>query len=147
MPWHLPAELAHFKKLTMGKPIVMGRNTWKSLPGLLPHRTHIVITRDPNYTANGAEVVHSLDEALRLAGDADEVMIIGGADLYRQTLPIAARLYLTLVHEAFEGDAHFPPFDPGQWSEVSRETHERDEKNPVAFTFVTYERPGPEGPC
>lgn len=140
LPWRLPADLAHFKRLTMGKPIVMGRRTWASLPGLLPHRTHIVITRDMTYSASGAEVAHSLDEALAIAGDVDEVMIIGGADLYRQTLPIAARLYLTLVHQCFEGDAYFPAFDPGPWIEVSREAHPPDEKNAVSYTFITYER-------
>lgn len=144
LPWRLPADLAHFKRLTLGKPIVMGRRTWESLPGLLPHRTHIVVTRDRGYIAQGAEVAHSLDDALALVGGAEEVMIIGGADLYRQTLPFADRLYLTLIHEAFEGDAYFPPVDPERWCEVSRETRPPDEKNPIALTFVTYERPGPD---
>lgn len=140
LPWRLPADLAHFKRLTMGKPIIMGRRTWESLPGLLPHRRHIVISRDPDYVAQGAEVTTSLDDALLLAGDADEMMVVGGANLYAQTLPMAARLYLTYVHDTFEGDTRFPEFDMCAWREISRERHEPDGRNPHAYSFVTMER-------
>lgn len=140
LPWRLPADLAHFKRLTLGKPIVMGRRTWESLPGLLPHRTHVVITRDRHYAANGASVAHGIDHALSLVGDVDEVMVIGGEQLYRQTLPLASRMYLTLVHDEVEGDAVFPEFPPADWREVAREAHQADERNPAAYTFVTFER-------
>ncbi len=140
LPWRLPADLGHFKRLTMGKPIIMGRCTWESLPGLLPHRRHIVVTRDPDYVAEGAEIARSLDEALTLAGDADEMMIVGGANLYAQTLPMASRLYLTFVHDDFDGDTRFPAFDRDAWKEVARECHEADARNPHAYSFVTMER-------
>lgn len=142
LPWRLPADLAHFKRLTVGKPIVMGRRTWESLPGLLPHRTHVVITRNRDYRAAGASVVHGIDEALLLAGDVAEVMVIGGENLYRQTLPLVNRLHLTLVHEIVEGDAHFPAFASADWREVSREAHEADAHNPYRFTFLTLDRAG-----
>ena len=140
LPWHLPADLAHFKRLTIGKPIIMGRRTWESLPGLLPHRTHIVISRDPHYEAAGAFVVHSLNEALGFAGDAPEMMVVGGARLYTQTLPLATRLYLTLVHTRLEGDAHFPEIAASDWREVEREDHEADARNPHPYSFVTLQR-------
>lgn len=140
LPWHLPADLAHFKRLTIGKPIIMGRKTWESLPGLLPHRTHIVVTRDPDYRVEGGVVVHSLGEAFRFAGDADEMLVVGGADLYAQALPFATRLYLTRVHTEIDGDAFFPDFDPADWREVSRERHDADARNAFPFTFVTMER-------
>lgn len=140
LPWRLPADLAHFKRLTMGKPIVMGRRTWESLPGLLPHRTHVVVTRNRDYVAKGAAVVHGVDEALALVGDADEVMIIGGAQLYRQTLPLASRMYLTLVHDVIAGDALFPDYSPDDWQEVMREAHPADEQHRLGYTFVTLDR-------
>lgn len=140
LPWRLPADLAHFKRLTMGKPIVMGRRTWESLPGLLPHRTHIVLTRDADYVARGGFVVHSIDEALALVGDADEIMVIGGENLYRQTLPLASRMYLTLVHDYVDGDASFPDYAEAAWCEVSRQRLEADERNPHAYSFVDLRR-------
>lgn len=140
LPWRMPADLAHFKRLTLGKPIVMGRRTWESLPGLLPHRTHIVVTRDRGYRAQGGLVAHSIDEALELVADADEAMIIGGAELYAQTLPLVARLYLTYVHTQVTGDAFFPAFDPRDWVESSREDHPADERNPHPYSFVTLRR-------
>lgn len=143
LPWHLPADLAHFKRLTLGKPILMGRKTWESLPGLLPHRTHIVVTRNPAFVADGALVAANLDQALQLAGDVDEVMIIGGANLYAQTLPIANRLYLTLVDAEVDGDALFPPLDDTAWNEVAREQHDADERHAYAYAFVTLERQTP----
>ena len=140
LPWRMPADLAHFKRLTMGKPIIMGRRTWESLPGLLPYRTHIVVTRDRDYVAEGGFVVHSIEEAFRFAGDAEEMMVIGGADLYTQTLPLASRMYLTLIHEQIDGDARFPDHPKTQWREVSRESHAGDDRNPHAYSFVELER-------
>jgi dihydrofolate reductase len=140
LPWRLPADLAHFKRLTMGKPIVMGRRTWESLPGLLPHRTHVVVSRDPGYEIEGGIVVNSIEQALELVRDVDEIMVVGGANLYAQFLPSAARLYLTYVHAAFDGDAYFPELDPQAWRETSRERHSADARNSVDFSFVTLER-------
>jgi dihydrofolate reductase len=142
LPWRLPADLAHFKRLTLGKPIVMGRRTWESLPGLLPQRRHVVVTRDPAYEAPGAQVVHSIDEALDAASDSPEIMVIGGADLYRQTLPGAGRLYLTQVHARVDGDAFFPDFDPADWREVGRSERPADAANPFDLSFVTLVRVG-----
>jgi len=140
LPWRMPADLAHFKRLTMGKPIIMGRRTWESLPGLLPHRTHIVVTRDRDYTVEGGFVVHSPGEAFDLAGDAEEMMVVGGANLYAQTLPLASRMYLTLVHDRFEGDTFFPDYESVQWREISRERHVSDARNPHDYTFSTLVR-------
>ncbi|MBA1444576.1 MAG: type 3 dihydrofolate reductase [Chromatiales bacterium] len=140
LPWHLSADLQHFKRLTLGKPIVMGRKTWESLPGLLPKRQHIVVTGNRDYRAEGALVVHSIDEAVAAAGDAQEIMIVGGGAFYAQMLPRADRLYLTLVHTEVEGDAWFPEFDLSVWREVGREDFSADEKNCFAYSFVTLER-------
>ena len=140
LPWHMPADLAHFKRLTMGKPIIMGRRTWESLPGLLPHRTHVIVTRDREYAAQGGLVVHSIQQALDLVGDADEMMVVGGANLYAQTLPLASRMYLTVLHARFEGDTVFPDYDEAEWREVERESHPADERNPHAYTFLDLER-------
>lgn len=142
LPWHLPADLRHFKVLTMGKPMLMGRRTWESLPGLLPGRTHIVLSRTPGYQAPGCTVVGSLEQALQAAGDAPELMVIGGAALFAETLPRARRLYLTRIHATIEGDTFFPPYDPSQWRETAREHREADERNPYACTFITLERVG-----
>lgn len=142
LPWHLPADLAHFKRLTLGKPIVMGRKTWDSLPGLLPHRTHIVVSRNPGLVAEGALVAGSLPAALDMAGDVDEVMVIGGANLYAQALPLASRLYLTLVDTDVDGDALFPAYAPADWRELERETHTADGRNPFDYVFLTLVRAG-----
>ena len=121
LPWYLPNDLKYFKKVTFGKPIIMGRNTWESLKGPLPGRTNIVITRQPDYSAPGAKVVADLDQALELAGHLvvveghDEVVVIGGAQIYRLALPRADRLYLTQVHADVDGDTRFPDFDAGEW--------------------------------
>jgi len=140
LPWRMPADLAHFKRLTMGKPIIMGRRTWESLPGLLPHRTHVVVTRDRDYKVQGGFVVHSIQEAFEFAGDAEEMMAVGGANLYAQTLPLAARMYLTIVHDFFDGDAVFPDYEKAEWHEVARERHAADSRNPHDYTFSTLER-------
>ena len=139
LPWRLPADLAHFKRATMGKPMIMGRKTWESLPGLLPHRSHIVVTRDRGYRAQGALVAHTLEEAVALAGGA-EVSVIGGAEIYAQALPLADRMLLTMVDVEVDGDVCFPEFDAAQWREVEREAHPADGRNPHPYAFVTLER-------
>jgi dihydrofolate reductase len=140
MPWHLPAELQHFKEITLGRPIVMGRRTHESIARALPGRQNIVITRDRGYTSEGVRVVHSLEEAIAAAGDAPELMIIGGETLYRQALDRAGRIYLSLVHARLEGDTWFPELDPAQWQEVARVEHPGDEQNPYALSYLVLER-------
>jgi dihydrofolate reductase len=139
LPWHLPADLAHFKRLTLDKPVVMGRRTWESLPGPLPRRTHIVVTRDPSYRAEGCILVETPEAALE-AVDAPEIMVVGGESLYRAMLPKASRMYVTLVAASPEGDAHFPEWVPESWREVSRERRPCDERNAFDLTFLTLER-------
>ena len=141
LPWRLPGDMAHFKATTMGKPIVMGRKTWDSLGRALPGRENIVITRQPDYRASGAVVVGDLAGALAHVGDAEEVMIIGGAEIYALSLPRADRLYLTRVYASPDGDTHFPVFDEGEWTETGREDHEAEGEVP-AYSFVTLERSG-----
>jgi dihydrofolate reductase len=139
LPWHIPADLRRFKALTMGGVMVMGRKTFASLPGLLPGRRHIVLTRDAAWRANGAEVVHSVEEALQLAS-GERVSIIGGADIFAQFMPLADRIELTEVLADIEGDTVMPdPRDSGSWREVSSEEHPAEDGRP-AFRFVTLER-------
>jgi dihydrofolate reductase len=140
LPWRLPADLRHFKRVTVGKPILMGRKTYESIGHPLPERTNIVVTRDHAYAAPGCVVVHSIESALKAAGDHAEVMVIGGTDFYWQLLPKADRIYLTLVHEEFEGDALFPELDVSEWREVERTDCEPDEKNPWPYSFIRLER-------
>lgn len=141
LPWKLPADMKWFRRHTLGKPIIMGRKTFDSFGGrALPERSNIVVTRDKNYQAEGALVVYSIEEALQAAGDAEEVMIIGGASFYEQLLPRAERLYITQVHGKFEGDAWFPEFEMDEWQEVAREDHTADEKNAYDCTFLRFER-------
>jgi len=140
LPWHLPADLAHFKAITMGKPILMGRRTHESIGRPLPGRTNIVITRNRDYTAEGCSVVHSLEEAMQTVAGSGEIMIIGGAELYRQALPQVDILYLTCVEGEFEGDTFFPELDDAQWQETACENHAADEKNPYACRFLTLAR-------
>lgn len=140
LPWRLPADLAHFRRLTLDKPILMGRRTWESLPGLLPRRQHIVLTRDPDYRAAGCLLVPSLEAAIAAVGPVPELMIVGGASLYAEALPRAGRLHLTLVHARVEGDVSFPRWDPAEWDEVSRAEQGADERNPYAMTFLELRR-------
>jgi dihydrofolate reductase len=140
LPWHLPADLRHFKQLTTGKPMIMGRKTFESLPGLLPDRRHIVLTRDTAWEEEGAEVARSVEEALALA-NAPHVAVIGGAEIYELFLPRADRIELTEVHAAPEGDTVFPAFDAEAWKESARETHEAEGDRP-AHDFVTLVRRG-----
>lgn len=139
LPWHLPADLRRFKALTMGKPMIMGRKTFESFPAPLPGRRHIVLTRDAGWQAEGAEVVHDVPAALALAGDGD-VAVVGGAEIYRLFLPLAARVELTEVHADVAGDTVMPPLGP-EWRELARETHPAEKGRP-AFAFVTLEREG-----
>jgi dihydrofolate reductase len=140
LPWHLPADLRHFRQVTVGKPVVMGRKTHESIGRPLPERTNIVVTRDRSYQAQGCIVVHSIESALKAAGDREEVMVIGGTDFYQQLLPKADRIYLTLVHTQFEGDARFPELDEREWREVERTDCAPDEKNPWPYSFIRLER-------
>jgi len=139
IPWQIPEDMRHFKQLTLGKPCIMGRKTWDSLPKKpLRGRLNIVVTRDPQFTAEGATVVHSLDEASARARSesADEIAVIGGEEIYRATLPKAAVIYLTDVLEDFPGDAHFPAIDPWAWHETAREEHMSDSGVPYRFLIL-----------
>jgi len=140
LPWYLPADLWHFKQTTMGKPILMGRKTYESIGRPLPGRTNIVITRDEGYVAEGCVVVHSIEAALQAAGEQEEIMVIGGAEFYRQVLPHADTLYLTRIHEDFEGDTLFPELNAAEWREVERTDCEADDKNPYRYSFVRLDR-------
>jgi dihydrofolate reductase len=140
LPWHLPDDLRHFKRLTTGNPIVMGRRTFESIGRPLPDRRNIVMTRDPDYVAPDCDVVSSVREALELVEDADEVMIIGGGQVYRDFLPHADRIYLTRVQADVEGDTYFPDIDEAGWRLVSSEPHAADEKHAYAFDVIVFER-------
>ncbi len=140
MPWHLPEDLAHFKRTTLGKPIVMGRKTWESIGRPLPGRRNLVITRNPGYVAPGAEIAPGLEAALALVAHEAEAFVIGGGELYAQAMPLAQRLYLTEIDADFEGDAFFPTPAPAQWREIEREHHAATATRPWSFDFVTYER-------
>ena len=140
MPWHLPADLRHFKALTLGKPVIMGRRTFEAIGKPLPLRRNIVVTRDSQYRATGCEAAHSFTEALVLAAGAPEIMVIGGGEIYREALPRAQRIYFTRVHAHFEADTFFPPLDPAEWRETAREDHAADEHNRFAYSFLTLER-------
>lgn len=139
LPWRLPADLKYFKTVTLGKPIVMGRKTWESLGKPLPGRTNIVMTRRP-LQFSGCVVVEDVAAALRAAGDADELMVIGGADIFREFLPLAQRIYLTRVHAVIDGDVVFPLPEPAQWRELSRQDYPADERHAYPFSFIVLER-------
>ena len=138
--WHLPADLKHFKNKTTGKTIIMGRKTYDSIGKPLPNRRNIVITRQQGLQFAGIEVVNSLDEGLALCKDENEVFIIGGAEIYKQALPLVDKIELTRVHQEFEADAFFPDLDQETWKETWKEDHLPDEKNKFAYTFATLER-------
>lgn len=140
LPWHLPADLRHFKELTLGKPIIMGRKTFESIGKPLPGRKNIVVTRDQGYQADGCVVAHSLPEALAQAGAASEVMIIGGTELFAQALPLAHCLYLTFIRADFTGDVFFPLWDAAEWEETERQDFGADEKNKYSYSFINYSR-------
>jgi dihydrofolate reductase len=141
LPWHLPADLAFFKRTTMGKPIIMGRKTFESIGRPLPGRQNIVVTRDSSFSADGCDIANSIDQAMSLVSqDAAEAMLIGGASLYLQTLEQADALYLTQIHHTFTGDTWFPEIDMKQWIEDFREDFETDEKNIHTHSFMKYVR-------
>ena len=140
MPWHLPADLKHFKTLTLGKPVIMGRRTFEAIGKPLPQRRNIVVTRNPTFHSQGCETTASLTDALVLAVGAPEVMVIGGGEIYREAFPRAQRIYLTRVHARFEADTFFPALDPVEWRESACEDHAADERNLFAYSFLTLER-------
>jgi dihydrofolate reductase len=138
LPWHIPEELKHFKKLTLGHPVIMGRRTWESLKGPLPQRENIVVTRRPGYEAPGAAVATSLDAALALCIGEPLAFVIGGTQLFEQALPIAAGMVLTEIERDYEGDTRFPDWDRAQWKETQRESHTA--ASGVRFDLVLYEK-------
>jgi len=140
LPWHLPADLAHFKQVTMGKPIIMGRKTYESIGRPLPGRTNIVLSRSSDFHAQGVVTANTLEQALDYAAAENEVMIIGGSTIYELALPRVDRLYMTYVESDYEGDAWFPEFDLEQWRILASENHAADENNSSDYRFVTYER-------
>ncbi len=142
LPWRLSSDLRRFKRLTMGKPIIMGRLTWESIGRPLPGRQNIVITRNPDYVADGCDVVTSPAAALAAAGDVDEVMIIGGSQVYELFRQQASRLYLTRVDVEIDGDATFKAPEDDAWQLTHREAHAADRENEFAYEFRTYERKG-----
>ena len=138
--WHLPKDFQHFKSVTMGKPILMGRKTFESIGKALPGRKNIVITRDNNFTAEGIVIVHSITAALEATEEFDDVMVIGGASFYEQMLPVTETLYLTVVHQDFEADVFFPEIKTEDWEVVEQVKHEADEKHAYPYSFITYRR-------
>lgn len=140
LPWHLPADLRYFKSVTMGKPIIMGRKTYETIGRPLRGRHNIIMTRKKKYHAPGCTVVHSAEAALSAAGKVPEVMIIGGAAIYRRFLAQAERIYLTLIEASFEGDVTFPPLAPERWETVWEERHTVDEGHPYPFRFKVMAR-------
>jgi len=140
LPWHLPADFAHFKSVTMGKPIIMGRKTYESIGKPLPGRTNIVLSRNPDLQFEGVECVSSFEDAVALVADSAELMVIGGSTIYQMLLPQVDRMYITYVDGEFKGDAWFPDFDESQWVEKEVLVRESDEKNLYNCRFVTLER-------
>jgi len=146
MPWHLPADLAYFKKVTLGKPIIMGRKTYESIGRPLPGRRNIVISRDETYAASGIDTVVSVEQALSLVDGSDgneavdEIMVIGGGAIYKHCLPKADRLYVTHINAAIDGDTQFPHYDDGSWQKTSSELRESDDKNIYNLDFCIYQR-------
>ncbi len=138
IPWHLPADLQRFKKITMGNPIIMGRKTFESLPGLLPGRQHIVLTRNPNYSAESCDVVTNWSQIEKLVDD--KAFVIGGADIYKYALSIAKYLYITIVYADLEGDTYFPDWDKKEWREIERQFRKKDDKNNYDVENITYQR-------
>jgi dihydrofolate reductase len=140
LPWNMPADLAHFKKTTLGKPILMGRKTYESIGRPLPGRQNLIITRDRQFTADGCDVYYSIDVALQSLSAVDELFIIGGATIYQQTLSRADRLYLTRIHHTFKTDTQFPSIDEDLWKEVSIEQHQADDNNAYDYSFRVLEK-------
>ena len=143
LPWRLPDDLRHFKALTLGKPVLMGRRTFEAIGRPLPGRTNLVLTRRPGWRAEGVTTVRSVAEAVAAAGAAPELVVAGGAEIYALALPLARRIYLTRVHACVEGDAVFPTPESSQWREVQRQEHPADERHAYAMSFLTLERVQP----
>lgn len=140
LPWHLPSDLKHFKVLTMGHHIVMGRKTYESIGRPLPGRTSVVVTRNADYAPPGVITVNSLEAAISACGNDSEIFVIGGAQLYRQAIALADRIYLTEIDADISGDAYFTELDGKQWLETERASHIQDENNPYSYHFVVYDR-------
>ncbi|WP_261134109.1 dihydrofolate reductase [Bacillus sp. Marseille-Q3570] len=138
LPWHLPEDLKWFKRVSSGHTIIMGRKTYESIGKPLPNRKNVIVTNDKNYEAEGCVVTHSLDEALRQ--DGEELIVIGGAEIFKQVLEKASRIYLTYIDEEFEGDTYFPELDESKWKLKSKEKGIKDEKNPYDYYFMIYDR-------
>jgi len=142
MPWHLPADLKHFKQVTLNHPIVMGRKTFESIGRPLPNRRNIVISRQSNLKFEGVEIFNSLEAALAELHNEAEVMIIGGQTLFEQMMPVASKMYLTFIDLEIDGDTFFPEWDKQKWQQVSIEDHSSDSKNPYAYQFAEYTQTG-----
>lgn len=140
MPWHLPADLKHFKEVTSGHPIIMGRKTYEAIGRPLPKRQNIIVTNKKDFVAEGCEVVHSLDEAKRMADTKEEIFVIGGETLFAQFMPAAERMYLTIIHDTFPGDTYFPEWRTEDWVTTEKKQGKTDEKNRYSHTFITLER-------
>ncbi|MBA2408645.1 MAG: dihydrofolate reductase [Gammaproteobacteria bacterium] len=140
MPWHLPADLKRFRELTMGHPMIMGRRTFESLGRILPGRRHIVVTHNTGFKCPGVDVAPSLNDALTLSAVSDEVFVIGGAQIFREALPLADRLYITLIAADIKGDTFFPEFEKSTWREVAREVRAQDDENRYPLTLLIFER-------
>ncbi len=140
LPWRMKADMKRFVSLTKGKTVVMGRKTYESIGKPLKDRTNIILTRNSEFTADGCTVVNSVDEVFEVVGDRSEIMVIGGASIYKQFLHRANKMYLTIIDHNFDGDVFFPDFDTDQWNEIEREAHNKDSENPYDYAFVTLER-------
>ncbi|HEY0667444.1 MAG TPA: dihydrofolate reductase [Sphingobacteriaceae bacterium] len=136
---HFPADLKHFKKITTGHTVIMGRKTYESMGKALPNRRNIVITRQKDYFLGDAEITHSLKEALDSCSTEKEAFVVGGAEIFKESLPISDKIYLTRIHKSFDADTFFPEID-NTWKEADREDHQKDEKNPFNYSFITYVR-------
>ena len=140
LPWHLPADLKHFKTITTGHPIIMGRKTFDSIGKALPNRRNIVISRNAGLIIPGVELCDSLNNAIELCKDEKDVFVIGGAQIFEQALPVANILYLTIIHEDFDADVFFPEINMNEWNEVEKNLHQPDEKNLYSYSFIKYKK-------
>lgn len=140
LPWRLPADIRHFKKMTTGKPILLGRKTFESIGHALPNRCNVVVTRDIHFQAPGCLVVNSIETALAAVSYSEEIFVIGGAILYQHMLPRIQRIYMTIIHHYFEGDAFFPELKISEWNEIERVDHAVDSENIYPYSFITLER-------
>lgn len=141
LPWRLPADLAYFKKVTLGHPIIMGRKTHESIGRVLPGRQNIILTRNETYEAEGCTIIHHIDEIKELgAKNKEELFVIGGAEIFQEVLPFADKLYITFIEEEFEGDTYFPEINEAEWQEIAREKGPRDDKNPYDYYFCVLEK-------